>query len=70
MKTKLLPFSRLPSRWITDGGLKAFKWSARDGANSTAALLVLAVIVHHADQAGLATLTYDQLTMATGISRS
>jgi hypothetical protein len=65
-------WARLPSRWIENGGLKNFKWR-RDGEGSAnvAALMMLAVIAHHADQSGAATLTYDDLSdLLGGLSRA
>jgi DNA-binding transcriptional ArsR family regulator len=70
--TELRDWARLPSRWIENGGLKNFKWR-RDGKGSAnvAALMMLAVIAHHADQSGAATLTYDDLSdRLGGLSRA
>lgn len=62
---------RLPHRWIEDGGLAAFRWARGEGANNTAALMLLAVIVHHVDaETGLARLTYNSLNHLTGLSRA
>ncbi len=53
---------RLPTDWIQDGGLQAFRWSADRGSAQTAALMCLAAIAHHADEeTGVAKLTYDQI---------
>jgi hypothetical protein len=61
---------RFPSTWIERGGLKDLRWGA-GGANNTAALMVLMVIAHHAEDAtGLATLTYNRLCTATDLSRA
>lgn len=61
----------LPSAWIEEGGLSRFKWRAETGASETAALMVLMAIAHRADLTdGLARTTYDELTTATGISRT
>jgi DNA-binding transcriptional ArsR family regulator len=60
---------RLPSAWIGHGGLKEFRWK-ENGADRAAALMTLMVIGHHADEAGIATLTYDKLTAATHLSRT
>jgi DNA-binding transcriptional ArsR family regulator len=46
------------------------RWEAEKGANNVAALMVLMVICHHADGAGLATLNYDKLALATHLSRT
>lgn len=62
---------KLPSAWLEDGGLAAFKWRAGVGASETAALMVLIAVAHRADlNEGLARTTYDELTTATGISRT
>lgn len=62
---------KLPSAWMEEGGLARFKWRAETGASETAALMVLMAIAHRADLAdGLARTTYDELTTATGISRT
>jgi DNA-binding transcriptional ArsR family regulator len=63
---------RLPSKWIEDGGLKGLEWTnARgNGSDNIAALMVLAAIAHKADQDGSAKCTYDQLSLATGLSRA
>jgi hypothetical protein len=62
---------RLPTGWIRDHGLTEFRWAGPDKADHTAALMVLAVIAHHADdQSGIARRTYDQLGAATGLSRA
>jgi hypothetical protein len=63
---------RLPSQWIDDDGLWDFQWGggAPAGSDCAAALMVLAPIAHHADDEGLARCTYDQLSLATGLSRS
>jgi hypothetical protein len=62
---------RLPSKWIEDGGLKQLRWGSPNtpGADNTAALMVLAVIAHNADEErGLARLTYNQLRTMTTLS--
>jgi hypothetical protein len=63
---------RLPSRWIEDGGLQDLQWtkSEASGSDNAAALMVLAPIAHVADDNGVATCTYDRLTLATGLSRA
>lgn len=62
---------KLPSAWMEEGGLSHFKWRAETGASQTAALMVLMSVAHRADLAsGLARITYDELTIATGISRT
>lgn len=63
---------RLPSRWIEDGGLSEIEWAAAkpSGSDYIAGLMVLAPLAHHADENGVAKCTYDQLVLATGLSRS
>lgn len=62
---------KLPTGWIEDGGLKNFKWKQGEGSANVAALMLLAVIAHHADDDhGVAQLTYDWFQFATGLSRS
>jgi DNA-binding transcriptional ArsR family regulator len=67
----LLPWVRLPSAWIETKGLNQFVWKGGDGAGQLAALMVLMVIAHHVDaKSAIASLTWDDLVAATGISRS
>ena len=63
---------RVPSMWIEEGGLKELQWTNAKGSGSDniAALMALAPIAHNADQDGLAKCTYDQLSLATGLSRA
>jgi DNA-binding transcriptional ArsR family regulator len=63
---------RVPSMWIEDGGLKELQWTNAKGSGSDniAALMALAPIAHNADQDGLAKCTYDELSLATGLSRA
>lgn len=69
--TKLLPWVMMPSRWISAGGLRDFRWAKSEGANNVAALMILAPILHRADrELGVARLTYDELEVATSLSRS
>jgi len=68
---KLLPWVIMPSEWIRNGGLKKFKWAGESPSDNTAALMTLAPILHRADrETGLAKLTYDDLQLATTLSRS
>ncbi len=68
---KLLQWVKLPSEWILDHGLRQMRWDQTLGANNIAALMVLAPILHRADpQSGLARITYDELALATSLSRS
>lgn len=62
---------RFPTGWIQDGGLKEFRWMGKEGSAGIAALVVLAVIAHHADpDTGTSLLTYDQLGRCSGLSRA
>jgi hypothetical protein len=63
---------RLPSTWINEGGLVSFKWAhGGAGADQIAALMVLTVIAHNADEAsGRARLTYDDFCAHTELSRA
>ena len=63
---------RLPSKWIEEGRLSELHWtnSKMSGSDNIAALMVLLPIAHNADDVGLAKCTYDQLSLATGLSRS
>src|SRR4051812_9788654 len=61
---------KVPTVWIKDGGLRNLKWSIQ-GANASAALMVLVCLAHHADPAtGEGKATYAVLTRATGMSRT
>ena len=65
------PWVRLPSSWIDTMGLCALKWTRENGSSNTAALMVLMVLAHHAnDVMGTIDLTYDKLQLATTLSRS
>lgn len=67
---KVLPWVMMPSKWILDGNLRGFTWAKNEGANNLAALMVLAPILHHMDrQSGNSFLTYDDLELATSLSR-
>lgn len=69
--TRMLEWVRLPNSWIEDEGLKAFRWRRGEGSRDAAALIVLMVITHHADQeTGLARLTYEQMLSATQLSKT
>lgn len=64
---------KLPSRWIEDDGLRAFRWRGPPGAGASnaAALMTLIALAHHAeDQEGVVKLTYDALCIVTGLSRA
>jgi hypothetical protein len=68
---KTLPhFVKLPTAWIDQGGLKAFKWG-ECGGDEIAALALLTVIAHHIDKdTGVARLSYDILMEKTSLSRA
>ncbi|MEO7470248.1 MAG: helix-turn-helix domain-containing protein [Sphingobium limneticum] len=62
---------KLPTAWILDDGLKAFRWEAQRGGPEVAALMLLAIIGHHAEATtGIAKISYDDMTDAAGISRA
>jgi len=70
-RATLLPWVRLPSNWIEQGGLKAFGWEQKIGSDNTAALMLLAVIAHHSDiSLGRAQLTWDELCAKAHLSRA
>ena len=63
-------FTKLPSAWIEQEGLKAFRW-ANGGSDNIAALMTLAVIGHHIDATtGIARLRYDELSDMASIARA
>lgn len=67
---KLRDWVRLPAPWMEERGLRSFQWS-QGGSTNTAALMLLLVIAHHAnDEDGVARLSYDQLEAITGMSRT
>ncbi|GAK73128.1 hypothetical protein RRU01S_31_00620 [Agrobacterium rubi TR3 = NBRC 13261] len=61
---------KLPTAWIEKGGLMTFKWAAGEGADNTAALLVLLAVAHRIDETGTAKITYDEIELATSMSRA
>jgi DNA-binding transcriptional ArsR family regulator len=61
---------RLPSLWIENGDLVDLEWKGSGRSDNAAALMVLAPVVHNADDEGLSKRTYDELGTATGLSRS
>ncbi|CDX40042.1 conserved exported hypothetical protein [Mesorhizobium sp. ORS 3359] len=69
MTTKL-DWVRLPTNWIRDRGLIAFRWDRGTGSGNTAALMVLIAVAHAADKEGEAKVTYDMLCLVTGLSRA
>lgn len=60
----------LPTGWIRDGKLTAFRWTGGGGSANTAALMSLICIAHAIDDTGETKLTYDQMCLATGLSRA
>jgi hypothetical protein len=62
---------RLPTDWIQERGLRGFRWAKGEGSDQAAALMALMPIAHHADEdTGAAKLTYQQLEICTGLSRT
>lgn len=73
----LQSWKRLPTNWIKGNGLdhgsmglRQFRWSQGNGSSCTAALMLLIVIAHHADDEGSARLTYDLFNSCTTLSRA
>lgn len=68
----LKPWVRLPTHWIEGLRLLEFRWERGKGAANTAALMLLLVIAHHADDQadGIASLSYDVMQSATGLARA
>ena len=64
------PWVKFPTGWMEAGGLKAFRWKQGEGSANVAALMVLTVIAHNADEEhGVAQVTYDRFQAATHLSR-
>lgn len=63
---------KLPSSWINQKGLVSFRWGyGGAGADNIAALMLLTVIAHDADQGtGCARVTYHAFCERTGLSRA
>ena len=63
---------KLPSAWINERGLPAFKWAhGGAGADQIAALMILTVISHEANQdSGRARVTYEHFCARTELSRA
>lgn len=62
---------KLPTAWISAGGLKEFSWGKVGGSTQAAGLMVLLAVAHRADaETGLARLSYDELQWATHLSRT
>jgi hypothetical protein len=69
--TRMLEWVRLPNQWIEAKGLRALRWRRGSGSREVAALMVLMVIAHHADQeTGIARLTYERLLNSTQLSKT
>lgn len=67
----MMSWTKLPSAWIENRELHAFRWAQGEGANNIAALMVLAVIAHHIEpQTGSARLTYSDLSDKASLSRA
>ncbi|CAM3542655.1 hypothetical protein PANO111632_21075 [Paracoccus nototheniae] len=71
MNRKLDKWTRFPTDWVRDGGLKKFSW-VRHGGSGTCALMTLIALGHRLPQDGskLVTATYDEITAAIGVSRA
>lgn len=68
---KMQPWAKLPTAWIMNDELKAFRWKDQRGGHETAALMVLAIIAHHAEtDTGIAKLSYIELAAKAGISKA
>ncbi len=62
---------KLPTTWIQNKGLTAFRWTAASGSDQAAALMVLVAMAHHADETkGTVHLTYETLCDITTLSRA
>lgn len=62
---------KLPTAWIQSGGLTKFKWAKSVGSDNVAALMLLLVISHHVErERGFATMSYDEMSSWTGLSRA
>lgn len=71
MTDRMKQWVKLPTRWIESGGLKKLRWEKEVGSSNVAGLMVYGVIAHRADDDGIAEhLTYDDFTVATGLSRT
>lgn len=65
------PFSKVPSAWIYDGRLREFDWRPGQGSDNLASLMTYIAIVSLVDsKTGEARITYNDLMLATGISRA
>ncbi len=70
-------WSRLPNKWIIDGGLSRFEGGRRLGASIAALKLLLAITLHARNDPpakagphqGSASLSYDELRVIIGLSR-
>jgi hypothetical protein len=66
----LKQWTKLPSRWIEQKRLRELRWLKGAGADNLAGLMILLVLVHHADEEGRSVVTYDALTHCTSLSRA
>lgn len=61
---------KLPTAWIGDGRLKDLRWGQGIGGTNVAGLMALAALSHRMDAVtGIAMATYDELMVATSLSR-
>lgn len=61
----------IPTKWITDHGLKDFQWSSGGkGSDEQAALMIYIMLAHHSDALGMARLTYTKINHISGLSRA
>ncbi|SEP90821.1 helix-turn-helix domain-containing protein [Pseudomonas sp. NFPP19] len=76
---RILPWVRMPSRWIREGGLKNFNWASNGVASKSAAIAALQIYIALVTQAEEksspsfrleAELTYNALMEITGLSRA
>lgn len=71
MSDQLKAWVKLPTWWIEERKLRDLRWANGRGADSAAALILLIVIAHWAnDTTGIARRTYDQFESASGLSRA
>ena len=63
-------WTRMPSTWINEGGLRKFVWSSGGRSTHLSALMCLAIIVQNADDDGFAVITYDTFVESTGMGRT
>lgn len=67
----MMDWVRLPTKWISLGGLQDFRWDVNSGSDNIASIMILLAVAHHADaKTGIARLTYDDLATCTNLSRA